>query len=69
MMEKIVPAAIAALIALAGQFVLYWLTRKKIQEIHLMINSRLDAWIKAASGLARSEGFAAGQKEERDTKV
>jgi hypothetical protein len=48
-----------ALIMMAGfAYVLH-----KQREMHNAMNSRLDALLKSTGDLARSEGFAAGQKD------
>lgn len=40
------------------------LTYMKAQETHLSVNSRLDAWMKAAKELSREQGFQAGRSPE-----
>lgn len=47
--------------------ILTWLSsRRKIEQIHVSINSRVDELLKAAKGEAAATGHAAGMKEQKD---
>lgn len=48
-------------ILICGVVALIWIQRA-LRELHLSLNSRLDALLDTTRALARSEGFAAGQK-------
>jgi hypothetical protein len=61
MLEHLAALATAgAAIIAAG--VSYWNTRK-IREVHVSINSRMDAWLRAAEHVARAEGIAQGRQD------
>lgn len=60
-----VPPTLTAFVALAVAIINRRNTKKEIQEIHLSVNSRMDQLLKLAEGLARSEGHAEGQEQER----
>ena len=53
------PGVLAVLVGLVN--------RDKIRAVHVDINSRIDALVKASSELARAEGFKAGRAARKES--
>ena len=50
-------------LAAAGAVVVSWMNLKKIREVHVQINSRMDQLLKATGLLGEAEGRARGRAE------
>jgi hypothetical protein len=55
-----VPAALAGIAALLASL----RNGKRIQELHVQINSRMDKWLADARAAARAEGHSEGVRAE-----
>jgi hypothetical protein len=64
--STIIVALILGLCGILGNFLQSRSNSRKIEEIHLSINSRMDALLKAAEALARLEGRNAGMQEQKE---
>ncbi len=62
-METWIVLAVAVLPSLTAGIV-GWLVQRKVNEVHLSVNSRLDLLLQTASALARAEGLAEGRAEK-----
>ncbi len=52
-----------------GALLISFMNNKKIREVHVQINSRMDELLKKSGLLNRAEGKAEGQAEERNRKT
>jgi len=68
MSEAIIVAAITAAttIVTAVIAVIGALLARKLDSVHLLINSRMDELLRLAASAARAEGVAAGEQSQRD---
>jgi len=57
------PPTIVALTAIVVSLLNRRHTKQDIQAVHVLINSRMDAWLKAAEALARIQGVAEGRQQ------
>jgi len=53
----------AAVVVTVTTLVAYVSLNKQLNDLHLSMNSRLDALLNTTSALARAEGFTAGQQD------
>lgn len=50
----------------AAALVVSWINRRKIDTLHIEVNSRLTQLLEASSAAARAEGVTAGEQAQRD---
>ena len=62
--ERFMTMAVALIAALASIH-----NARKIKEVHISINSRMDQLLKAQTQVSRSEGIEQGRKDERNETI
>jgi hypothetical protein len=58
-------ATIITALAAVGAVIVSWLNNRKLQSVHIDLNSRLTQLLAANAHAARSEGIEQGQKDQK----